>query len=162
MVAIVKLMMKKLLGIVVLSLLLSVNVYANIYSCQINDTFSNGMSVKADLVISVDRGYGKSLVTVDSDNKIKLNDIILGIGENSAIGQMIITSQSGGFLKKGTYELYVSKNNKVGSNNYFTAIFHDLVLFETIINTITISPWDMKIYMFLSDQPRKVFKGTCK
>ena len=155
-------MMKKLLGILVLSLLLSGNVYANIYSCQINDTFSNGVSVKADLVISVDRGYRKGLVTADSDNEIKLNDIIIGIGEKSAIGQMIITSQSGGFLKKGTYELYVSRNYKAGSNNYFTAIFHDLVLYQTIINTITISPWNMKIYMFLSDQPRKVFKGTCK
>ena len=155
-------MMKKLLAILVLSLLLSRNVYANIYSCQINDTLSNGMSVKADLVISIDKGYGKGLVTTDSDNKIKLNDIILGIGENSAIGQMIITSQSGGFLKKGKYQLYVSKNNKAGSKSYFTAIFNDLVKYETIINTITISPWNMKIYIFLSDQPRKVFKGTCK
>jgi hypothetical protein len=154
--------MKKLLGIMVLGLLLSGNAYANIYSCQIIDTLSNGMSVKADLVISVDRGYGKGLITADSDNKIKRNDIIIGIGEESAIGQMIITSQSGGFLKKGNYQLYVSKNNKTGSNNYFTAIFNDLVSFETIINTITISPWDMKIYMFLSDQPRKVFKGICK
>jgi hypothetical protein len=90
----------------------------------------------------------KGLITADSDNKIKRNDIIIGIGEESAIGQMIITSQSGGFLKKGNYRLYVSKNNKTGSNNYFTAIFNDLVSFETIINTITISPWDMKIYMF--------------
>ena len=155
--------MKKLFStILVLSFLLSGNTYANIYSCQIIDTLSNGMSVKADLVISVDRGYGKGLVTTDSDNKIKLNDIIIGIGEESAIGQMIITSQSGGFLKKGKYQLYVSKNNKTGSNNYFTAIFNDLVSFETIIYTITISPWDMKIYMFLSDQPRKVFKGICK
>ena len=154
--------MKKILVIIVLGLLLSVNAYAHIYSCQINDTLSNGMSAKADLVISVDRGYGKGLVTADSDNEIKLNDIIIGIGENSAIGEMIITSRSAGFLKKGKYLLYVSKNNKAGSDNFFTAIFHDLVLFETIINTITISPWDMKIYMFLSDQPRKVFKGTCK
>jgi hypothetical protein len=154
--------MKKILSILVLKLILCSNVYANIYSCQIDDTLVNGMSVKADLVISVDKGYNKSLITADSDNKIKLNDIILGLGEESAIGQMIVTSRSGGFLKKGQYQLYVSKNNKAGSNNYFTAIFNDLVSFETIINTITISPWDMKIFMFLSDQPNKVFKGTCK
>ena len=35
-------------------------------------------------------------------------------------------------------------------------------IFEPIINTMRISPWDMKIYMFLSGQPRKVLIGICK
>ena len=62
--------MKKLLGIVVLGLLLSGNVFAEIFKCEINK--------KHTVVIKVDRNQEpQSLVTVDIEKGIFNNDSVI-------------------------------------------------------------------------------------
>lgn len=156
--------MKKLLSILVLSLLFSSSAEAFIYDCKIKDTFDNKMRIEANFIINVDNiSEAKALITVERNTgKFKEGDIIISKGTNSSIGQIIITSQTGGFLQKGSYKLFVTRSNKPGSDNYFTAIFEEPSIGQSIIHTITISPWDKNVYFFLSDKPKKVFKGTCK
>ena len=156
--------MKKLLGILVLGLLLNGNAYAYIYDCKIKDTFANGISIEANLVINVDGKKYKPLVTIHSESgNFTDEDIIVGNNPEGQIGQMILTSQTGGFLRKKSYEIYVTRNNKPGNDDYFTAVFNEKNLGTPgLMHMITISPWDMKIYIFLSDRPKKVFKGICK
>tara|TARA_B100000161_G_C33244713_1_gene278628 strand:- start:87 stop:551 length:465 start_codon:yes stop_codon:yes gene_type:complete len=154
--------MKKLLGIVVLGLLLSGSANAFIYDCNIRDSLNNKI---ANFIVNVDdTSELRALMTINSDTrKFEAGDIIISNGINSKIGQIIVTSNFGGFLKKGSYELFVSRVNKPGSDNYFTGIFREPALgASTIIHTLTISPWDMKVYVFLSDEPSEVLKGTCK
>lgn len=156
--------MKKLLSILVLCFLFSGSANAFIYNCNIKDTFDNKMSFEANFIINVeDTSELRALITVEPDTgKFESEDIIISNGINSKIGQVIVTSQTGGFIRKGSYDIFVSRVYSPGSDNYFTAIFREPVLGTSIIHTITISPWDMKVYIFLSDQPKKVFKGTCK
>tara|TARA_Y100000816_G_C25669187_1_gene354827 strand:+ start:32 stop:496 length:465 start_codon:yes stop_codon:yes gene_type:complete len=154
--------MKKLLGIVVLGWLLSGSANAFIYDCNIRDSLNNKI---ANFIVNVDdTSELRALMTTNSDTrKFEKGDIIISKGINSKIGQIIVTSNFGSFLKKGSYELFVSRVNEPGSDNYFTGIFKEPALgTPTIIHTLTISPWDMKVYVFLSDEPSEVLKGTCK
>ena len=158
-------MIRKILLTILTALILSTNVYANIYDCNIKDSFNNGMFVEANLVISVDENSEpKPLVTINPKTGIyERGDIIVSSDLDGRIGQLIVTSQTGGFLNKGSYQLYVSRNSKPGSYNYFTGVFHEpSANVGDIVHSLTISPWNMQIYVFLSDQPEKVFKGTCK
>ena len=153
--------MKKILGIVVLGLLLINSANAFIYDCNIRDSLNNKI---ANFIINVDdTSENRALITANLDTgKFEAGDIRISSGINSKIGQIIVTSNFGGFLGKGSYQLFVSRINKPGSDNYFTGIFREPAFGTSIIHTVTISPWDMKVYVFLSDQPREVFKGTCK
>lgn len=138
---------------------------ANIYDCSIKDSFNNGMFIEANLVINVDKNSpNKPLVTVNpKTGEFESDDIFVSHDLEGTIGQLIVTSQTGGFLEKGSYELYVSRNSEPGSNNYFTGVFKEpSASVGTIVHSLTISPWNMKIYVFLSDQPEKVFKGVCR
>ena len=158
--------MKKIFSILVLLFWVS-STYAdaNIYNCNIKDSFNNGMFVEANLVINVDENSEpKPLVTINPKTGIyERGDIIVSSDVEGRIGQLIVTSQTGGFLNKGSYQLYVSRNSAPGSNNYFTGVFQELsASVGDIVHSLTISPWNMQIYVFLSDQPEKVFKGTCK
>ena len=158
-------MIRKILLTILTALILSTNVYANIYDCNIKDSFNNGMFVEANLIISVDKNSDpKPLVTINpKTGKYDSDDIIVSNDYEGRIGQLIVTSQTGGFLKKGSYQLYVSRNNEPGSNNYFSGVFKEpSANIGDIVHSLTIAPWNMQIYVFLSDQPEKVFKGTCK
>jgi hypothetical protein len=151
--------------IIILFFILTANAYANIYNCNIKDSFNNGMFVEANLVINVDENSpSKPLVTINPKTGIyEKGDIIVSSDVDGRIGQLIVTSQTGGFLHKGSYQLYVSRNSAPGSNNYFTGVFYEAsASVGDIVHSLTISPWNMQIYVFLSDQPEKVFKGTCK
>ena len=152
--------MKKILLILFFTNFIFSYSLATIYSCKIDDTFSNGMKIKADIVINVNNNTKeKLLITTDYDNlSYQDNDIIMSNGLEQKRGDLIVTFQSGGFLRKRSYDLFATRNNKPGSNNYFTAIFNEGA---GIVHSLTTSPWNMKIYMFISDQPQKLFKGQC-
>ena len=77
-------------------------------------------------------------------------------------GKIIITS-NGFSLREGSYDMFVFDNSKKGGNNYFKAIFTE-GNFEGLMHTVTIKVWEnnMPVYLFLSDQPRKVLKGNCE
>ena len=153
--------MKKLLGIVVLGLVLSGNAFANIFNCVIDDyNFSGNQKVDISIVIDVDNLNKSALATTRSNVlDFTADDFILtSAGHN---GKLIITSSSY-FIKKGSYDLFVSSNSKKGDPFYFKGIFSENNRTD-LIHTIIIEVWSpsMPIYLFLADSPKKVLKGTC-
>ena len=112
----------KLLGIVVLGLLLSGNVFAeNIFDCEIKTKDSYGNPVSAKLIIRADDDYSAALKTGDGETgKFGEKDFILSVGGTR--GDLIVTNQFN-FVPKGSYDLYVTQNGEKDSNSYFTALF---------------------------------------
>lgn len=154
-------MKKILLLIFLLSTVLTEKSFAYVYDCQIFNQILDHKAVVGELVISAEHDKNdKVLASLDSEKREFLSDdIIISKTYEGTIGQMIVSHHSGGFVPKGSYDIFVSRNNNPKSDSYFTAIFRDGF---GVINTITISPWDMKIYVFISDNPKQIFKGTCK
>ena len=153
--------MKKLLWIVVLGLVLSGNAFANIFNCVIDDyNFSGNQKVDISIVIDVDNLNKSALATTRSNVlDFTADDFILtSAGHN---GKLIITSSSY-FIKKGSYNLFVSSNSKKGDPFYFKGIFSENARTD-LIHTVIIEVWSpsMPIYLFLADSPKKVLKGTC-
>ena len=153
--------MKKLLWIVVLGLVLSGNAFANIFNCVIDDyNFSGNQKVDISIVIDVDNLNKSALATTRSNVlDFTADDFILtSAGHN---GKLIITSSSY-FIKKGSYDLFVSSNSKKGDPFYFKVILSENARTH-LIHTVIIEVWSpsMPIYLFLADSPNKVLKGTC-
>ena len=153
--------MKKLLGIVVLSFLLSGNAKATIYSCNINGVDAMDHEFSMDLVINVNNNSKqKLLLSTDWDRLVYSDkDIILANSTNQKIGSLIVTNTSSSMIRKASYNLFVSRNYKSGDGFYFVGIFNAS---DGFISTITISPFDMKIFVYLSEYPELVFDGNCK
>ena len=152
--------MKKLLGIVVLVLLLSGNAHANIFNCKIDDTDLAGNRSILKFVIDVDDNNQSTLTTSRfGEFSYTSDDFILSSGYN---GKIIITS-NGFSLREGSYYLFVFDNSKKGGGNFFKAIFTESNLVG-LMHTVIIQVWEnnMPVYLFLSDQPRKVLKGNCE
>ena len=114
--------MKKLLSILVFGLLLSGNSYAeNIFDCEIKTKDSFGNPVSAKLVIKVDDNSSAILSTGDSETgKYGEKDFILAVGGDR--GDLIITSQFN-FIRKGSYDLFVTQNAEKNDNSFFRALF---------------------------------------
>ena len=152
--------MKKLLSIIVLSLLFSSNCFANIFNCIIDDYDLAGNKVLIEIVIDVDSSNKSKLTTVRSERlEFTSDDFILNSGYN---GKLIITSSSY-IIGKGSYNLFVYDNSKKGDSTYFKGIFYESSL-ANLIHSVIIEVWSpkMPIYLFLADTPEKVLKGTCK
>jgi len=152
----------KLLGIVVLGLLLSGNVFAeNIFDCEIKTKDSYGNPVSAKLIIRADDDYSAALKTGDGETgKFGEKDFILSVGGTR--GDLIVTNQFN-FVPKGSYDLYVTQNGEKDSNSYFTALF-SVNGYNGFVYSITITPWEenMPISFYLSDQPQSIIQGNCK
>ena len=147
--------MKKILGIVVLSFLLSGNAYANIFDCEIVE------GAKIDLTIVVEDNINKTLTTVDN-NKLSFDSddhIVITSGNN---GKLIIT-ESNNLIGKGSYDLFIFMNQKKNGTDYFKAIFSQGV-YSGLIHTLNIDVTEkhMPIYLNSSFRPKEVLKGTCK
>jgi hypothetical protein len=154
--------MKKLLSILVFGLLLSGNSYAeNIFDCEIKTKDSFGNPVSAKLVIKVDDNSSAILSTGDSETgKYGEKDFILAVGGDR--GDLIITSQFN-FIRKGSYDLFVTQNAEKNDNSFFRALFSESS-YNGLVHSLTITPWEenMPISFFLSDQPQSIIQGTCQ
>ena len=140
--------MKKLLGIVVLGLLLSGNVFAEIFKCEINK--------KHTVVIKVDRNQEpQSLVTVDIEKGIFNNDSV--IATMSVLKGELIEFKGD---KSRDYDLIVLHNAKKDSDWSFRAIYFEGV--PAYVITVKIDYWDENhpIYMY-DDWNNEIAKGTC-
>ena len=153
--------MKKLLAIVVLGLFLSGNAFANIFNCKIDDTDFAGHKSTLKFVIDVN-DFNKSTLTTSRFSEFNYTSDDFILSSEGYNGKIIITS-NGFSLREGSYNMFVFENSKKGGNNYFKAIFTE-GNFEGLMHTITIKVWEnnMPVYLFLSDQPRKVLKGNCE
>ena len=154
--------MKKILGIVVLSLLLSGNAYAeNIFDCEIKTKDSFGNPVSAKIVIKVDDNSSARLKTGNNETgKFGEKDFVLAVDGDR--GDLIITSQFN-FVKKGSYDLLVTQNREKDGNSFFRALFSESS-YNGLVHSLTITPWEenMPISFYLSDRPGSVIKGICK
>ena len=154
--------MKKLLGILLLGLLLNGNAYAvNIFDCEIKTKDSFGNPVSAKLVIKVDDNSSAILSTGDSETgKYGEKDFILAVGGDR--GDLIITSQFN-FIRKGSYDLFVTQNAEKNDNSFFRALFSESVNYG-LVNSLTITPWEenMPISFYLADRPGSIIQGNCK
>ena len=140
--------MKKLLGIVVLGLLLSGNVFAEIFKCEINK--------KHTVVIKVDRNQEpQSLVTVDIEKGIFNNDSV--IATTSVLKGELIEFKGD---KSRDYDLIVLHNAKKDSDWSFRAIYFEGI--PPYVITVKIDYWDKNhpIYMY-DDWNNEIAKGTC-
>ena len=102
--------MKKFLGMVVFSLFLSGNTFANIFDCKINDFNQFGYKVKINFTIVVEDNIQKTLTTVNN-NKLRFDSddhIVITNGYN---GKIIIT-ESSTLISKGSYNLFVFMKQK--------------------------------------------------
>ena len=154
--------MKKLLSILVFGLLLSGNSYAeNIFDCEIKTKDSFGNPVSAKLVIKVDDNSSAILSTGDSETgKYGEKDFILAVGGDR--GDLIITSQFN-FIRKGSYDLFVTQNAEKNDNSFFRALFSESS-YNGLVHSLTITPWEenMPISFYLSDRPGSIIQGTCQ
>ena len=154
--------MKKFLSIIVFSLLLNGNTYAeNIFDCEIKtqDSYSNPVSAK--LIIRADDDYSAVLKTGDGETgKFGEKDFILSVGGNR--GDLIVTNQFN-FIPKGSYDLYVTQNGEKDGNSYFRALFSENG-YNGLVHSITITPWEknIPIAFYLSDKPQSIIQGNCK
>lgn len=153
--------MKKLLGMVVFSLFLSGNTFANIFDCKINDFNQFGYKVKINFTIVVEDNIQKTLTTVNN-NELRFDSddhIVISNGNN---GKIIIT-ESSTLISKGSYDLFVFMNQKKSGTDYFKAIFSQGV-YSGLIHTLSIdvTEKDMPVYLNSSWDPRQILKGTCK
>ena len=147
--------MKKLFGIVFLSLIFSGNAYANIFDCKIDE------GANIDLTIVVEDNIEKTLTTVDNNElRFESDDhIVITSGNN---GKLIIT-ESNNLISKGSYDLFVFVNQKKNGTDYFKAIFSQGVYSELIHTlNIDVTEKNMPIYLNSSWNPKEVLKGTCK
>ena len=128
--------MKKVLSIIVFSLLLNGNTYAeNIFDCEIKtqDSYSNPVSAK--LIIRADDDYSAALKTGDGETgKFGEKDFILSVGGTR--GDLIVTNQFN-FVPKGSYDLYVTQNGEKDGNSYFRALFSENG-YNGLVHSITI------------------------
>ena len=154
--------MKKLLSILVFGLLLSGNSYAeNIFDCEIKTKDSFGNPVSAKLVIKVDDNSSAILSTGDSETgKYGEKDFILAVGGDR--GDLIITSQFN-FIRKGSYDLFVTQNAEKNDNSFLRALFSESS-YNGLVHSLTITPWEenMPISFYLSDRPGSIIQGTCQ
>ena len=154
--------MKKLLSILVFGLLLSGNSYAeNIFDCEIKTKDSFGNPVSAKIVIKVDDNSSAILSTGDSETgKYGEKDFILAVGGDR--GDLIITSQFN-FIRKGSYDLFVTQNAEKNDNSFFRALFSESG-HNGLVHSLTITPWEanMPISFYLSDNPQSIIQGNCK
>jgi hypothetical protein len=154
--------MKKFLSIIVFSLLMNGNTYAeNIFDCEIKtqDSYSNPVSAK--LIIRADDDYSAVLKTGDGETgKFGEKDFILSVGGNR--GDLIVTNQFN-FIPKGSYDLYVTQNGEKDGNSYFRALFSENG-YNGLVHSITITPWEknIPIAFYLSDKPQSIIQGNCK
>jgi hypothetical protein len=141
---------------------LSGNSYAeNIFDCEIKTKDSFGNPVSAKLVIKVDDNSSAILSTGDSETgKYGEKDFILAVGGDR--GDLIITSQFN-FIRKGSYDLFVTQNAEKNDNSFFRALFSESS-YNGLVHSLTITPWEenMPISFFLSDQPQSIIQGTCQ
>jgi len=151
--------MKKLLVIVVLSLLVSGNTFANIFDCEVNDFGKFDNKVKINFTIVVEDNIQKTLTTVNN-NELRFDSddhVVITNGNN---GKIIIT-ESNNLISKGSYDLFVFMNQKKNGTDYFKAIFsQDYGLIHTL--SIDVTEKEMPVYLNSSWDPRQILKGTCK
>jgi len=154
--------MKKLLSILVLGFLLSGNAYAeNIFDCEIKTKDSFGNPVSAKIVIKVDDNSSARLKTGNNETgKFGEKDFILAVDGDR--GDLIITSQFN-FVKKGSYDLFVTQNAEKNDNSFLRALFSESS-YNGLVHSLTITPWEenMPISFYLSDRPGSVIQGTCQ
>ena len=145
-----------------MGLLLSGNAYAeNIFDCEINTKDTPGNPVSARLVIKVDDNSSAVLKTGNNETgKFGEKDFVLAVDGDR--GDLIITSQFN-FIRKGSYDLFVTQNGEKNGNSFFRALFSESG-YNGLVHSLTIIPWEenMPISFYLSDKPRSVVQGTCK
>ena len=142
-------------------MILSTKVNANIYSCNINGFDAFSYSFNTDIVITINNNSKeKILLSTDWDRLAYTdNDIIIANMTEQKIGKLIVTNSSSKMLEKNSYDLFASRNYKAGDDNYFVGVFN---YHSGFLSTITISPWNMKVFLYLSEYPEKIFEGKCK
>jgi len=154
--------MKKIFLVLLFGFLFSGNGYAvNIFDCEIKTKDSFGNPVSAKIVIKVDDNSSAILSTGDSETgKYGEKDFILAVGGDR--GDLIITSQFN-FIRKGSYDLFVTQNAEKNDNSFFRALFSESS-YNGLVHSLTITPWEenMPISFFLSDQPQSIIQGNCK
>jgi len=154
--------MKKIFLVLLFGFLFSGNGYAvNIFDCEIKTKDSFGNPVSAKIVIKVDDNSSAILSTGDSETgKYGEKDFILAVGGDR--GDLIVTAQFN-FVRKGSYDLFVTQNGEKDSNTYFRALFSESS-YHGEVHSLTITPWEenMPISFYLSDKPQSIIQGNCK
>ena len=140
--------MKKFLGIMVLDLLLSVNVYAGNFKCEIHSNLS--------YIIKVDNFNEQVLATVDPETgKFTDNSVIHNSGFRILNGELIEFRGDNSKI----FKLLVLSNSKKGGVSSFRGIYFE----ENYVHSIRIDTWkdDLPISIY-NDWNRNEIKGTCK
>ena len=154
--------MKKIFLVLLFGFLFSGNAYAeNIFDCEIKTKDSYGNPVSAKLIIRADDYYSAALKTGDGETgKFGEKDFILSVGGDR--GDLIITSQFN-FIRKGSYDLFVTQNAGKNDNSFFRALFSESG-HNGLVHSLTITPWEenMPISFYLADRPQSIIQGNCK
>ena len=140
--------MKKLLSILVLSLLFSGSANAEIFKCKFNENHT--------VVIKTDRlNKQQSLVTVDLEKGVFNNDSIIAT-TGIYTGELIEFKGN----KTREYDLVVLHNAKKDSDWSFRAIYFEEV--PPYITTIKIDYWDKNHPIFMYDDwNNEIVRGAC-
>ena len=140
--------MKNFLGIIVLGLLLSGNVYAGNFKCEIHSNLS--------YIIKVDNFNEQVLATVDPETgKFTDNSVIHNSGFRILNGELIEFRGDNSKI----FKLLVLSNSKKGGVSSFRGIYFE----ENYVHSIRIDTWkdDLPISIY-NDWNRNEIKGTCK
>ena len=141
--------MKKYLLIIIFSLLLSGNAFAEIYKCEMHSNHS--------FVIKAPTTHKQILATVE-------NETGKFTGESTVLATEVSLGEIIEFKGKQTNnrEILVLNNPKKGSQNSFRAVYFDGTGYP-YVNSIRIDYWDEDhpIY-FYNDWTNEITKGTCQ
>lgn len=140
--------MKNFLGIMVLGLLLSGNVYAGNFKCEIHSNLS--------YIIKVDNFNEQVLATVDPETgKFTDNSVIHNSGFRILNGELIEFRGDNSKI----FKLLVLRNSKKGGVSSFRGIYFE----ENYVHSIRIDTWkdDLPISIY-NDWTRNQIIGTCK
>jgi len=148
--------MKKLLGIVVLSLFLSGNTYAeNIFRCEITHGLDNS---KIEYIIKANDDY-RLLVDINSETN-KIDDSSEIRARNISTGEVIRFINNG---KAEIFKMIVFTNREMGDPSYFKAIYFKDISGFSEITTIRITPWVKNAPIVVYDNYENIiYEGTCK
>ena len=148
--------MKKLLGIIVLSLLLSGNTFAeNIFRCKITYGLDKR---KIEYIIKANDDY-RLLVDINSETN-KIDDSSELQANNVSTGEVIKFVNNG---KAETFKMIVFTNREMGDLSYFKAIYFKDISGFSEITTIRITPWEENAPIVVYDNyENRIYEGTCK
>ena len=145
---VIKSIMKKLLGIVVLVLMWCNVGFAENFKCEIHPNLT--------YIIKVDNFNEQFLATVDPDTgKFNDNSVIHNYGFRILNGEVIEFRGDNSKI----FKLIVLRNSKKGDDFSFRGIYFE----GSYVHSIKIDTWDEDVPIYLyNDLTKEQLKGTCK